>query len=239
MSHQPPQTPPYGQPQPPTGMPLHGSAPQPPAPGGPRGRPGIIVAVVAVVVLITGGLVAWWLLGSEESPRDGAAARGLSAPKVVKSAATDLLYDKNATQQLYPAAKQDASKYPEFKGLTQVDSVYVPKDAPADRLAVHTAAGAVSDPAQRIEAAFGPNRMAAGPKTFSLPSAEARDGLLRCGVVAGDGDYLPLCVWADSGSVGEVLPLGEAPTSLRKVDLNAFAHRAGDFYRAMRGGSAG
>ncbi|MFH8570856.1 hypothetical protein [Streptomyces sp. NPDC017993] len=220
-------------------MPLHGGAPQPPAPSGPRGRTGIIVAVVAAVVLITGGIAAWWLLGSEESPRDDAAAHGLSAPKVVKSAATELLYDKNATEQLYPVAKQDASKYPEFKGLTQVDSVYVPKDAPDGRLAVHTAAGPVSDPARRIEAAFAPNRMATEPKTFRLPSGGARDGLLRCGVAAGDGDYLPLCVWADNSSVGEVLLLGEAPNSLKKVDLDAYAQRAGDLYRAMRGGSAG
>ncbi|MFJ8670515.1 hypothetical protein [Streptomyces sp. NPDC093589] len=227
---------PHGQ-VPPNGLPAYGGgfSPQPPAP--PKRRSGLILAAVAVAVaLLAGaGYLAWSQLGAKA---DSAASGGLSTPASVKSASGALRYDKEATARMYPASKRDAADYPELKGLTQTDSVYVPTGGSAGPLAVHTGAGSVSDPAQRVKDAFAPNTMSKEPKDFALKDPGAPGSLLRCGVVTAGGDHIGLCVWADSTSVGDVIPVGEPAASPAKVDLDALARRARDLRKAMRGGSA-
>ncbi|WP_432143758.1 hypothetical protein [Streptomyces sp. bgisy084] len=164
----------------------------------------------------------------------------LTTPKVVKSGPAELRYDAKATAQMYPPEKRKPALYPELKGLIQTDAVYRPQNRPSVTLGVHTGAGAVSDPAQRVTAAFGPNSMAVAPKDFDLQDPDAKGAVLRCGVAEGGGDYVPLCVWADSTSVGDVLGVGEASTrSLKKIDLKTLAQQTRDLRKAMRGGSAG
>ncbi|MGP4002265.1 hypothetical protein [Streptomyces sp. 8N706] len=163
----------------------------------------------------------------------------LSTPKVVKSTPADLSYDAKATEQMFPPEKRNPSSYPEFTGLAQVDSVYHPKTNRAVILGVHTGAGKVSDPAQRVEAAFSPNQMAVEPKDFDLQGPASEGAVLRCGVTKGGGVYVPLCVWADRTSVGDVLGLGDAASpSLKKVDVKRLAQQASDLRKAMRSGSA-
>ncbi|MEU5210157.1 hypothetical protein [Streptomyces sp. NPDC020742] len=263
MTHQPPQMPQqgYGTPHPPypgtpvppqngstppTGLPHPGGvgfAPQPPAP--PTRRTGLIVAVVLVVVVLLagGGFLVWSMLGgggNTEAGGNTSTAGTLPTPMVVKSTPVDLRYDAKATALKYPPEKRNPATYPEFKGLTQVDSVYHPKNNDGVILGVHTATGTVSDPAQRVQTAFAPNDMAVAPKDFSLHDPAAKGAVLRCGISQGDGFYVPLCVWADSTSVGDVTGVGDASSrSLEKIDLKALAQQASDLRKAMRSGSAG
>ncbi|MCX4635563.1 hypothetical protein QT196_34460 [Streptomyces sp. P9-2B-2] len=167
-------------------------------------------------------------------------SKGLATPKVVKSGPAALRYDAKATAAMYPPEKRKPALYPELKGLTQTDSVYLPQNQPSVTLGVHTGAGVVSDPAQRVKAAFGPNKMAVAPKDFALRDPDAKGAVLRCGVADGGGDYIPLCVWADSTSVGDVTGLdGAVSRSLKKIDLKTLAQQTSDLRKAMQGGSAG
>lgn len=159
---------------------------------------------------------------------------------MVKSGPAELRYDAKATAQMYPPEKRKPALYPELTGLTQTDSVYLPQDKPSVTLGVHTGAGAVSDPAQRVKAAFGPNEMAVAPKDFDLQDPDAKGAVLRCGVADGGDNYVPLCVWADSTSVGDVTGVGGAASrSLKKIDLKTLAQQTSDLRKAMQGGSAG
>ncbi|WP_406481888.1 hypothetical protein [Streptomyces platensis] len=189
--------------------------------------------------------------GGEESQEQGQSqgqgegktennSKGLATPKVVKSGPAALRYDAKATAAMYPPEKRKPALYPELKGLTQTDSVYLPQNPPSVTLGVHTGAGVVSDPAQRVKAAFGPNKMAVAPKDFDLQDPDAKGAVLRCGVADGGGDYIPLCVWADSTSVGDVTGLdGATSRSLKKIDLKTLAQQTSDLRKAMQGGSAG
>ncbi|MEU9112194.1 hypothetical protein AB0D04_10440 [Streptomyces sp. NPDC048483] len=164
----------------------------------------------------------------------------LTTPKVVKSTPVELRYDAKATAQMYPPEKRNPSLYPEFKGLAQTDSAYHPKNNDSVMLGVHTGAGTVSSPAQRVTAAFGPNEMAVAPKNFALQDPDAKGAILRCGISKSDGVYIPICIWADSTSVGDVLGVGDAASrSLKKVDLKTLAQQTSDLRKAMRSGSAG
>ncbi|MEU8912137.1 hypothetical protein [Streptomyces nigrescens] len=230
-------------------------APQSPPPPPQKRRTGLILTVVlvAVVLLAGGGFLAWSMLGGGddtearqgqgqsqgqgENTPDGAK---LPIPKVVKSTPAELRYDAKATAQMYPPAKRDPASYPEFKDLAQADSVYHPKNNPSVTLGVHTGGGTVSNPAQRVRAAFAPNEMAVAPKDFDLQDPDAKGAVLRCGISKGGGAYIPLCVWADSTSVGDVIGVGDASSSsLKKVDLKTLAQQTSDLRKAMRSGSAG
>ncbi|GAO10290.1 hypothetical protein NCG97_05050 [Streptomyces lydicamycinicus] len=178
--------------------------------------------------------------GQSQGQGDGEKPKGLTTPKVVKSGSAELRYDAKTTAQMYPPEKRKPELYPEMKGLTQTDAVYRPQDKPSVTLGVHTGTGTVSDPAQRVKAAFGPNSMAVAPKDFALQDPDAKGAVLRCGVAQGGGNYVPLCVWADSTSVGDVVGVGTASTpSLKKIDLKTLAQQTSDLRKAMRGGSAG
>ncbi|MFI1496532.1 hypothetical protein [Streptomyces platensis] len=257
-------------PTPPTGLPGQGGGPSfaPPPPPPPRRRTGLILTVVlvAVVLLAGGGYLAWSQLGGgddtearkgqeqsqggEQNQEQGQSqgqsqgegennSKGLPTPKVVKSGSAELRYDAKTTAQMYPPEKRKPALYPELKGLTQTDAVYLPQNQPSVTLGVHTGAGTVSDPAQRVKAAFGPNSMAVAPKDFDLQDPDAKGAVLRCGVAQG-GDYVPLCVWADSTSVGDVVGVGGASSrSLKKIDLKTLAQQTSDLRKAMRSGSAG
>ncbi|MFE1172333.1 hypothetical protein [Streptomyces sp. NPDC058773] len=247
-------TPPNGQPGPAGGA---GFAPPPPPP--PRQRTGLILTVVlAVVVLLAGGgYLLWSQLGggddtearqgqqqSQEGEqgqgRNGSKGAALAIPKVVKSAPAELRYDAKSTSQMFPPEKRKPASFPELKGLAQADSVYHPGNNPEVMLTVHTGGGTVADPAQRVVAALAPNQMAVGPKDFGLQDPGAKGGVLRCGISKGDGIYIPLCVWADSTSVGDVVGVGDASSpSLKKVDLKTLAQQTRDLRKAMQGGSAG
>ncbi|MGY5126970.1 hypothetical protein [Streptomyces nigrescens] len=242
---------------PPIGLPGHEGgahfAPQPPPPPPHERRTGLILtaALVAVVLLVGGGFLAWSKLGGgddTEARQGQGQGQGkntpkgaeLATPKVVKSTPAELRYDAEATAQMYPPEKRDPSSYPELKGLAQVDSVYHPTNNPSVMLGVHTGAGTVSNPAQRVAAAFAPNAMAVAPKDFGLQDPDAKGAVLRCGISKGDGVYIPLCVWADSTSVGDVVGVGDASSSsLKKVDLKTLAQQTSDLRKAMRSGSAG
>ncbi|MEU8684485.1 hypothetical protein [Streptomyces sp. NPDC048611] len=252
--------PPQNGPTPPTGLPGQGGgagfAPPPPPPRKPR--TGLIVTVVLVVVVLLagGGFLVWSQLGGGDdaearqgqgqSQGEGGAGQGTpqgekpAAPKVVKSAGTELRYDAELTKMMYTPDKLAPAKYPELKGLTRTDRVYRPANNPSVNLGVHTGAGTVSDPAQRVRAAFAPNDMAVAPKDFDVQDAGAKGAILRCGISQGDGFYIPLCVWADSTSVVDVIGVGDATTrSLKKVDLKTLAQQTRDLRKAMHGGSAG
>ncbi|MGW2416616.1 hypothetical protein ACWCV5_31240 [Streptomyces tubercidicus] len=231
--------------------------PQPPPLPPQRSRTGLILTVVLVVVvlLVGGGFLAFSMLGGGDEDTEAKQGQGQSqgsgqdqgkegataaVPKVVKSTAGELRYDAQATADLYPPEKRNPASYPELKGLAQVDSVYYPQDNRSVNLAVHTGSGTVSDPAQRVAAAFAPNAMAGKPKDFDLQDPTAKGAVLRCGISKGKGEYIPLCVWADRTSVGDVLGLGEATSpSLKKVDLKTLAQQTVDLRKAMRGGSGG
>ncbi|WP_330479196.1 hypothetical protein OG301_33525 [Streptomyces platensis] len=259
---------PQNGPTPPTGLPGQGGGPGF-APPPPRRRTGLILTIVlvAVVLLAGGGCLAWSQLGGgddtearqgqeqsqgggqsqEQGQQQGQSqdqgednSKGMTTPKVVKSGPAELRYDAKATAQMYPPEKRKPALYPELKGLTQTDSVYLPQDRPSVTLGVHTGAGVVSDPAQRVEAAFGPNEMAVAPKDFDLQDPDAKGAVLRCGVADGGDNYVALCVWADSTSVGDVTGVGGAASrSLKKVDLKTLAQQTSDLRKAMQGGSAG
>ncbi|MEU3992054.1 hypothetical protein AB0F24_27500 [Streptomyces platensis] len=250
----------------PTGLPGQGGGPGF-APPPPRRRTGLILTIVlvAVVLLAGGGCLAWSQLGGgdDTEARQGQGqsqgggqsqeqgqsqgqdqgendSKGLTTPKVVKSGPAELRYDAKATAQMYPPEKRKPALYPELTGLTQTDSVYLPQDKPSVTLGVHTGAGVVSDPAQRVKAAFGPNEMAVAPKDFDLQDPDAKGAVLRCGVADGGDNYVPLCVWADSTSVGDVTGVGGAASrSLKKIDLKTLAQQTSDLRKAMQGGSAG
>ncbi|MEU8785848.1 hypothetical protein [Streptomyces sp. NPDC048637] len=211
------------------------------------------VALIVVVLLAGGGFLAWSQLGgggetearqgqgqSQEREQGQSQGQGQNVPEVVKSTPAELRYDAKATAQMYPPEKRDPSSYPELKGLAQTDSVYYPKDNRSVTLGVHTGAGTVSNPEQRVAAAFAPNAMAVAPKDFDLQEPDAEGAVLRCGISKGDGVYIPLCVWADSTSVGDVVGVGDATSrSLKKVDLKTLAQQTSDLRKAMRGDSAG
>ncbi|MFI5525800.1 hypothetical protein [Streptomyces platensis] len=246
---------PQNGPTPPTGLPGQGGGPgfAPPPPPPPRRRTGLILTVVlvAVVLLAGGGYLAWSQLGGGDdtearkgqgqSQGEGESnSKGLPTPKVVKSGPGELRYDAKATAQMYPPEKRKPALYPELKGLAQTDAVYLPQNQPSVTLGVHTGAGTVSDPAQRVTAAFGPNSMAVAPKDFDLQDPDAKGAVLRCGVAQGGGDYIPLCVWADRTSVGDVTGVGGASSrSLKKIDLKTLAQQTSDLRKAMHGGAAG
>ncbi|WP_327223529.1 hypothetical protein OG229_05545 [Streptomyces platensis] len=259
---------PQNGPTPPTGLPGQGGGPGF-APPPPRRRTGLILTIVlvAVVLLAGGGCLAWSQLGGgddtearqgqeqsqgggqsqEQGQQQGQSqdqgednSKGMTTPKVVKSGPAELRYDAKATAQMYPPEKRKPALYPELTGLTQTDSVYLPQDRPSVTLGVHTGAGVVSDPAQRVKAAFGPNEMAVAPKDFDLQDPDAKGAVLRCGVADGGDNYVPLCVWADSTSVGDVTGVGGAASrSLKKIDLKTLAQQTSDLRKAMQGGSAG
>ncbi|MFE3881405.1 hypothetical protein ACFXPQ_00485 [Streptomyces lydicus] len=163
-----------------------------------------------------------------------------AAPKAVKSGSAELRYDAKATARMFPPEKRNPASYPELKGLAPTDAVYRPQNNPSVMLSVHTGLGTVSDPAQWVRTAFAPNEMAVAAKDFDIQDAGAKGAVLRCGISQGDGVYIPLCVWADSTSVGDVIGLGDATThSLKKADLKTFAQQTRDLRKAMLGGSAG
>ncbi|MGY4974617.1 hypothetical protein [Streptomyces sp. NEAU-S7GS2] len=261
--------PPHNGSTPSTGLPGYEGgapfAPQPPPPPPQKGRTGLILTVVlvAVVLLAGGGFLAWSMLGggndtearqgqgqSQRQSQSQGQSQGqgentpegakLAIPEVVKSTPAELRYDAKATAQMYPPAKRDPSSYPELKGLAQVDSVYHPENNPSVILGVHTGGGTVSNAAQRVQEAFAPNEMAVAPKDFDLQDPDAKGAVLRCGISKGGGAYIPLCVWADSTSVGDVIGVGDASSSsLKKVDLKTLAQQTSDLRKAMRSGSAG
>ncbi|MDT0460293.1 hypothetical protein RM550_31995 [Streptomyces sp. DSM 41527] len=245
-----------------------GFAPQPPPP--PRKpRTGLILTVVLVVVVLLagGGFLVWSQLGGgddtetrkgqdqsqesrqgkgqgqsqDEGPGEGTPqGKKPATPKSVKSGSAELRYDAKATARMFPPEKRNPASYPELKGLAPTDAVYRPQNDPSVMLSVHTGVGMVSDPAQRVRVAFAPNEMAVAAKDFDLQDAGAEGAVLRCGISKGDGVYIPLCVWADSTSVGDVIGLGDATTrSLKKVDLKTLAQQTRDLRKAMRGGSVG
>lgn len=233
------------------------SAPQPPTP--PRRRTALIttVALAVVTVLIGGGYLAWSKLSDGENAEakdkqrqkqgqsQGRASdrageqrqpgpRQSSIPELVKSAPDDLLYDAKATAAMFPASKRNPASYPEFKNLTQIDSIYRPKTNWSIILGVHVATGKVSDPAQRIETAFSPNEMAIKPKDYTLKGTGAGKAVLRCGVVKDDTTHVPMCVWADNTTVGDVLGLGTATSpTLQQVDLDTLAQQTNDLRNAI------
>lgn len=151
----------------------------------------------------------------------------MAIPEVVKSTpASNFATTRRPPRRCTHAAKRDPSSYPELKGLAQADSVYHPKNNPSVILGVHTGGGTVSNAAQRVQEAFAPNEMAVAPKDFDLQDPDAKGAVLRCGISKGGGSYIPLCVWADSTSVGDVVGVGDASSSsLKKVDLKTLLSR--------------
>lgn len=208
---------------PPAGFPNQGGGrsfvPQPPPPQ-PR-RTGLILTVVlvAVVLLVGGGFLAFSMLGggdddteakqgqgqSQDQGKEGATA---AVPKVVKSTAGELRYDAQATADLYPPEKRNPASYPELKGLAQVDSVYYPQNNRSVNLAVHTGSGTVSDPAQRVAAAFAPNAMAGKPKDFDLQDPTARG---------------PCCAAGYPRARASTSPCASGPTAPRSVMSSGWA----------------
>ncbi len=189
---------------------------------------GKVIAFAVVVVI--GVSVAVYSITSE---KDGGRAHRLSAPQSLEKGA----YSMTRSHKGADVAGLHNGKAPGVRDMTGVSGSYakMPRSTQHSILNFDGAYGNVSDPHRALSGLLaymrdsGEGDVAVPPKETTPTGASSP---VTCEVTKTTGDdgksaYLPMCAWADSGTVGAVAEndYGHPATSADVVDLDTFARK--------------
>ncbi|MFE7116721.1 hypothetical protein ACFU99_15030 [Streptomyces sp. NPDC057654] len=201
-----------------------------------RGKVIAFAVVVVIAVLVAAVSIA------RKDKGEGQAGK-LSTPKSLEKGA----YSMTRSHKGGDVAGLEEGKAPGMHDMTGVSGSYakMPRSTQHSILSFDGAYGTVSDPHRALSGLL-TYMQDSGEGTVAVPAKETTptgaSSPVTCEVTKTTGDngkpaYLPMCAWADSGTVGAVAEndYGHPATSADAVDLDTFARKVDAIRDEVRG----
>ncbi len=188
------------------------------------------VAIAVVLVLLIGGGVAAVILvnnnnkdkGGNSATGGGPAATQTPNKPVVEHLTTpnrigNLVLNDTGDSDTAPAGITDSIEHEIGTATDSMAALYKDSSNTDNGAIVIAATGKVSDPDSKVDDLFHQPGEGTVGSTHTVNAGQL-SGTAKCGSSTDDGEDLYVCAWADPGSLGEVLIIGQTGSAAR-VDL--------------------